>query len=245
MANNVIFKFGTKAQYEALASKDASTLYWLTDVQELYKGTVLYGKGAEATNLASGLMSAADKAKLDSLSAVVVPEYSIERQAGGEGAAAKYRMKKVVNGETTYVGDEINIPAGLVIKSGTSGVVTEAGVPYEGAQVGDHYIDLVLNDTNSTHIYVPVSGVVASSVAGNGIKIENNVVSVKVDEANANGLSVSASGVAMGLATTEKAGAMSAVDKVALGTLQTDMTQVKADIEQLKTSGVAIVWESI
>lgn len=66
---NVIFKQGTRAQYDALTTKDVSTLYWLTDTQELYKGTVLYGKGAEATSLASGLMSAADKAKLDALSA--------------------------------------------------------------------------------------------------------------------------------------------------------------------------------
>lgn len=66
---NVIFKQGTSAQYQALATKDANTLYWLTDTQELFKGEVLYGKGKEATALASGLMSAADKAKLDALSA--------------------------------------------------------------------------------------------------------------------------------------------------------------------------------
>ena len=64
---NVIFKQGTRAQYDAIATKDVNTLYWLTDTQELFKGEVLYGKGTEATALASGLMSAADKAKLDSL----------------------------------------------------------------------------------------------------------------------------------------------------------------------------------
>lgn len=64
---NVIFKQGTRAQYDAIATKDVNTLYWLTDTKELFKGEVLYGKGTEATALASGLMSAADKAKLDSL----------------------------------------------------------------------------------------------------------------------------------------------------------------------------------
>lgn len=64
---NVIFKVGTRAQYDALETKDTSTLYWLTDVQELYKGETLYGKGSVATNLASGLMSSEDKAKLDSI----------------------------------------------------------------------------------------------------------------------------------------------------------------------------------
>lgn len=66
---NVIFKQGTRAQYDAIATKDSNTLYWLSDTQELYKGSVLYGTGATATALASGLMSAADKAKLDALSA--------------------------------------------------------------------------------------------------------------------------------------------------------------------------------
>lgn len=65
---NVIFKFGTKAQYDSLTTKDANTLYWLTDALELRKGEALYGRGKDATNLASGLMSGADKAKLDALS---------------------------------------------------------------------------------------------------------------------------------------------------------------------------------
>lgn len=64
---NVIFKFGTRAQYDALTSKDVNTLYWLTDTLELMKGEDCYGKGSEASNLASGLMSAADKQKLDSI----------------------------------------------------------------------------------------------------------------------------------------------------------------------------------
>ena len=46
---NVIFKQGTRAQYDAIATKDVNTLYWLTDTQELFKGEVLYGKGTEAT----------------------------------------------------------------------------------------------------------------------------------------------------------------------------------------------------
>lgn len=66
---NVIFKQGTRAQYDAIVTKDSNTLYWLSDTQELFKGEVLYGKGAEATALASGLMSATDKAKLDNLAA--------------------------------------------------------------------------------------------------------------------------------------------------------------------------------
>lgn len=50
MANPVVFKFGYKAQYEALQPKDPNALYFLTDSHELYKGEY-----AIATN--SGLYS--------------------------------------------------------------------------------------------------------------------------------------------------------------------------------------------
>lgn len=245
---NVIFKLGTSAQYQALAAKDANTLYWLSDTKQLYKGDVLYGTGAEATDAAAGLLSAADKQKLDSLVNMSAPEYSIERQTGGEGASvAKYRLKKTVDGTSTYVGDEINIPADLVVQSGTVGKVTEADQPYAGAKVGDSYIDIVLSDADSSHIYIPAADLFTPNTAGNGIELIGSAISVKIDESSANGLTVTANGLAMGLATAEKAGAMSAVDKVALGTLTNDMTKVKADIELLKTTGAAggITWETI
>ena len=69
MANNVIFKVGTRELYNALEQKDNSTLYWLTDVKEIRKGEDLFGVGREATQTDPGLLSAADKTKLDNLSA--------------------------------------------------------------------------------------------------------------------------------------------------------------------------------
>lgn len=65
---NVIFKTGTSAQYEALLVRDPNTLYWLTDVQKLMKGDVLFGTGAIASAAVPGLMSPEDKEKLDKLS---------------------------------------------------------------------------------------------------------------------------------------------------------------------------------
>ena len=64
---NVLFKFGTREQFDAIVTKSETTLYWLTDTHELYKGDKLFGKGIAATQSAAGLMSAEDKAKLDSL----------------------------------------------------------------------------------------------------------------------------------------------------------------------------------
>lgn len=64
---NVLFKVGTKAQFQAITTKSETTLYWLTDTQELYKGDVLFGTGAIASQSAAGLLSAEDKKKLDTL----------------------------------------------------------------------------------------------------------------------------------------------------------------------------------
>ena len=38
MANPVVFKFGLRAQYDALATKNPNALYFLTDTHELYHG---------------------------------------------------------------------------------------------------------------------------------------------------------------------------------------------------------------
>lgn len=271
---NVIFKQGTRAQYDAIATKDASTLYWLTDTQELFKGDVLYGKGAEATTLASGLMSAADKAKLDALSAggaagltavdasvvlasgengttigvqvsketgnalelkadglFVSPatasgsvEFTIEEQTTAtDGSVKTYKLKRTEGDNSTYVGDAIEIPKDKVLKGGTFEIVDTADAPYTGAEVGDPYVDLVLEDADNTHIYIPMKGLVDTVAAGDGIAVTNNTVSIKLDEANANGLAVGADGLSMAVATATSAGAMSAEDK---GNLDSVMASV-------------------
>lgn len=271
---NVIFKQGTRAQYDAIAVKDASTLYWLTDTQELFKGDVLYGKGAEATALASGLMSAADKAKLDALSAggaagltavdasvilasgedgttigvqvskeegnalelkedglFVSPaaasgavEFVIEKQDTPEdGFSATYKLKRTADGADTYVGDAINIPKDAVLSGGTYEIVDTADTPYAGAEVGDPYVDLVVANAEESHIYIPLKGLVDTVKAGDGITVTNNTVSIKLDEANANGLAVGADGLSMAVATTTSAGAMSAEDKTNLNAVMSSI----------------------
>lgn len=111
--------------------------------------------------------------------AVLVPEYTMERQTEAtSGAAATYRLKKTTNGTAEYVGDPIDIPKDLVLESGTLETVTAPDVPYEGAQVGDLYLDLVLNDATASHIYIPVNGLVDTYTAGEGIRIVNGQISV-------------------------------------------------------------------
>lgn len=287
---NVIFKFGTRAQYDAILTKDSNTLYWLLDEQALYRGDVLFGIGKTASISADGLLSAEDKAKLDELvssavrglsaadgsisvsdgtkgkeisvqlsqtsgnilqllndglfvpvpGVVVVPEFSMERQSVAEdNASATYKLKRTWNGESTYVGDAINIPADLVLRSGSLEVVTEAEKPYAGATVGDMYLDLVLSDTTASHIYVPVNGLIDVYTAGDGINVENNVISLNVDSGN--GLSVGPGGLAMGLATTTTAGALSATDKEYLDTLPSVLSG-KTDRLIAATNGRSLIF---
>lgn len=121
MASNVIFKIGTQEQYNALAVKDPNTLYWLHDVLELRKGEDLYGKGKEATALASGLMSAADKAKLDALSAggaagLTAVDASVVLASGEGGTTIGVQVSKESGNALSLKED------GLFVSSASGGV---------------------------------------------------------------------------------------------------------------------------
>ena len=257
MAQNVLFKVGTRAQFDAIATKSEATLYWLTDTQELYKGNVLFGKGALASETASGLLSAKDYKKLQELivtggtvdltpvdssiviedkkigvaiskdvgnalvavegglfvPTVVAPEYAIEKQAtADEGFAVSYKLKKTVGEEVSYVGDVINVPKDLVLKSATLETVAESDVPYTGAVVGDPYIHMVFTDAAASDIFVPVKGLVDTYTAGAGITIVDNVISIKI-AAESHGLVPVDGALTINLATAENDGAMSKEDK--------------------------------
>lgn len=238
MAENVIFKRGLRAQFDALTVKDGNTLYWLSDTQELYMGDILYGTGkiGELIPADASLIIDDDSIRValsgDELNALelredglfvavpsvpLVPEFEIERQdAPTDGFAASYRLKRTLGEEVSYVGDTINIPKDLVLQNASLQTVVMADQPYVGAQVGDPYIDLVFNDENNSHMYIPVKELVDTYVPGAGITITDGVVGLKLSAVDANGLFVSDDGLGLKLATRESAGAMSAVDKLAL-----------------------------
>lgn len=126
--------------------------------------------------------------------------YTMEKQAVAEdGYEATYRLKRTDGDADSYVGDAINIPKDRVLQSAVLKTVEVADAPYEGAEVGDQYIDMAFNDEASSHIYVPLGDI------GNDITTE-----IKIDNGNANGLSyVDGTGLALALASAESNGAMS------------------------------------
>ena len=115
----------------------------------------------------------------------------------------------------------VDIPKDYLLKSATVQTATVVDTPVAGLSVGDKYIDFDINvaDGSGTdsHIYIKLADLVSAYSAGNGVSINgSNVVSIKIDGTASNGLSVSANGVALALATTTVAGAMSASDKTKL-----------------------------
>jgi len=165
------------------------------------------------------LLAQKSKAEADKISADIA-EYSIVKQETAEsGFLSTYQLTK----DGAAIGDKINIPKDFLVKSASIETVETADQPYTGAAVGDKYIDFVVNakdgDANAEHIYLAVDELVNIYTGGDGVTVANNAVSVKIDGANANGLTVGADGLALAAATATAAGAMSAADKTKLDAL--------------------------
>ena len=194
---------------------------------------------AISKNEDNAIVAVEDGLFVQSAQEVLVPEYTIEKQSGAdEGYAISYKLKKTVNGEVSYVGDTINVAKDMVLQSASIQVVTEENVPYDGAVVGDPYIDMAFNDSNASHIYVPVKSLVDTYTAGNGIEIVDGKISVKIDD-ESNGLDVVGGALKMQLATAESSGALSAKDKVFIDAIPSTY----ASIERVKDTAVQVKYE--
>lgn len=138
-----------------------------------------------------------------------------------------YTASYVVKQNGTAVGVPIDIPKDYLVKSATLETCTVADQPVSGLVVGDKYIDFVVNSKDGqgeeSHIYLPVKDLVDVYTAGDGLTESNNEFSVVIDQNNANGLSVSASGIALAVATSGASGnngAMTSADKEKLDAIE-------------------------
>ena len=145
-------------------------------------------QGNAATLGAAGLMV--------TIPEVTVPVYDIVKDTDSGDYAAIYHLTK----DGTNTGAAINIPKDLFVKEGKV-------VDNPTGQPAGKYIELTLQN-QANPIYINVADLVDAYTPGNGITISStNEVSAKVVAAN--GLSVGASGIAMGLASADANGAMS------------------------------------
>ncbi len=168
------------------------------------------------------------------------------------GSGETLKSYTIAQGGTTV--GTINIPKDFLVKSAEIKTVTTANVPYQGAQVGDKYIDFVINTktddpsvVTDDHIYLPINDLSHVYTAGNGIDISSaDAISVKIDSSNANGLATTSSGLKLALATQSAAGAMSATDKSNLDGLMQEIVGVahryKVASPALTPSGGICTW---
>lgn len=149
---------------------------------------------------------------------IIIPEYTMIESSTTEGYAKSYALTK----DGVETGIKINVPKDLVVNSGSVKEVTTAGTPYATAAVGDKYIDLVLNDSNEDHIYIPVKDLVDVYTGTTGTK-----VSVSISESN----EISADIVAGSITKTDLSDAL----KIEINTkaAQADLTQANNAITEL------------
>lgn len=92
---------------------------------------------------------------------------TVEKQTTAEtGYISTYVVKQ--NG--TQVGEKINIPKDYLVKSASVQTVTVVDEPYSGAEVGDKYIDFVINTRDGSgtdeHLYLPLDDLMAAISGG-------------------------------------------------------------------------------
>lgn len=110
---------------------------------------------------------------------------TVEKQLTAEtGYFATYVVKQ----NNTQVGEKINIPKDYLVKSATVETVTVEDEPYEGAEVGDKYIDFTVNVYEGTgtesHIYIPVDDLMAAISGGTTTVANEYELQVSVDAHN-------------------------------------------------------------
>lgn len=94
---------------------------------------------------------------------VEVPEYTLAAaDAATEGYLKSYELRK----DGVKVGVSIDIPKDLVVRAGEVKTVETADVPYEGAVVGDLYLQLTIANREETPVYIPVNKLTDVYTAG-------------------------------------------------------------------------------
>lgn len=186
---------------------------------------------------------------VDASGSIDVPEYSIEKQTvADEGFNVTYKLKKTVGNESSYVGDAINVAIDAVLSTAEFKTVTEVNVPFEGANIGDPYIELGFNDEARTHLYIPMKSLVDQYHAGDGLQAVDGTFSINLAP-NANGLQVVDGALSLALATSDTAGALSPVDKAfidSIPNLYMTKDEFNASVENYATKDeVAAIKEEV
>ena len=153
---------GLAAQIYAL-KKDANNKYVGTRIN-VTKGGIYYTNGADSMAY-TALDEIATKRDVqgDAGSKTV---YVVETPGGSQDEfSKKYDFYQGSNGSAQNPDPSekitsIAIAKDMFVESGSVGTVTVADQPYPGAKVGDKYIDIILANSSSEHIYIPANSLV-------------------------------------------------------------------------------------
>lgn len=185
---------------------DANTFYYLADANKFYLGSIeLDNEDVKATinSLARVATSgaAADVSVADAdghftgstVEAVLAELYEAIQgadasktvymyQPSSSDYAGVYQIWQGADGQhdatkDTLVGT-INIPKDMVVSAGEVKTVETADVPYEGAAVGDVYIDLTIANATQDHLYIPANAFVEYVTGGTAA---DGIITVSVD----------------------------------------------------------------
>lgn len=144
---------------------------------------------------------------------------TIVRYGGAGDIAAKYKM--MVAG--VQRGADIDISKNFLVSDANLLTCVQDGVPSPDFVVGDKYLDFIVNvveGIGDKHLYIKLTDLVDIYVGSNSIVIDdNNIVSLKLDPSSS-GLSITAGGLKLPLATDALDGAMSSSDKIYLDNLK-------------------------
>ena len=86
----------------------------------------------------------------------------IKKSTANSNAAVSYQL--TADGIATGV--DIDIPKDMVVSSGEVKTVETVDIPYQGAAIGDKYIELALANANGDKLYIPANSLVEYVTSG-------------------------------------------------------------------------------
>lgn len=151
---NIKFYYGTQAEYNALPTKNQNAFYIITDNKKIYIGDSLYTYTIdnEATTESAGLMSAADKAKLNNLpSNIVCLSHAEYNELVQPDPNTLYIFTDGGGGDSRYVTANINTSTGspLLLRQVTTTEYNRSSgdVPITFTTTGNKLADYTINGT--------------------------------------------------------------------------------------------------
>lgn len=149
--------------------------------------------------------------------------YSFYQGLTGSETPAEKEAKKIV---------DVNIPKDMVVSAGEVKVVDTADEPYEGAEVGDKYIDLTISNAAQDHIYIPVKDLVDIYTGG-------TTAEVTVTVSNTNEISATIGKISGSKVVFQEADAEQGISEITVNQKLNSLDSLKADKTQLVSTAIS------